>query len=31
MKLTRAERVQRVMLLIALIVIALDLFYWRPL
>jgi hypothetical protein len=30
MKLTRAERVQRVMLLIALIVIALDLFYWRP-
>lgn len=31
MKLTKAERVQRVMLLIALIVIALDLFYWRPL
>jgi hypothetical protein len=30
MKLTKAERVQRVMLLIALIVIALDLFYWRP-
>jgi hypothetical protein len=31
MKLTRAERVQRIVLLIALIVIALDLFYWRPL
>lgn len=30
MRLTKAERVQRVMLLIALIVIALDLFYWRP-
>ena len=31
MKLTRAERVQRIVLLIALIVIALDLYYWRPL
>ena len=31
MKLTTAEKTQRVVLLLALIVIALDLFYWRPL
>ncbi len=31
MKLTPAEKTQRVVLLLALIVIALDLIYWRPL